>query len=81
MGRVFFRAQVAWIPQISFLSVVPTGIISWFFIPLTLLSLFFLSFRLLGSLWVIRLHYVYFRRLGRGNSQGSGLVGHRVLYR
>jgi hypothetical protein len=81
MGRVVFRAQVAWIPRLSFFSVVPASIIGSFFIPLTLLSLFFLSFRLLGGLWVSRLHCVYLRRFGRGSSQSSSLVGRCMLYR
>jgi hypothetical protein len=34
-------------------------IIGGFLISLTLLSLFFLSFRLLGGLWISRLHCVY----------------------
>jgi hypothetical protein len=41
MGQVVFHAQVAWIPCLSFLSVVPASIIGRFFIPLTLLSFFF----------------------------------------
>jgi hypothetical protein len=81
MGRVVFRAQVAWIPRLSFLSVVPARIIGRFFIPLTLLSLFFLSVRLLGGLWVSRLHCVYLQRFGRGSSQSSSFSGHFVLYR
>jgi hypothetical protein len=80
MGRVVFHAQVAWIPRLPFFSVFPTIIIVGFFIPLTLLSLFFLPFRLLGGLWVSRLHYVYFRRFGRGSIQSSSLAGHCVLY-
>jgi hypothetical protein len=80
MGRVVFHAQVAWIPRLPFFRVVLASIISGIFIPLTLLSLFFLSFRLLGGLWVSRLHGVYFRRLGRGSSQISSLVGRCVLY-
>jgi hypothetical protein len=81
MGRVVFLTQVAWIPHLLFFSVVPASIIGRFFIPLTLLSFFFLSFNLLGGLWVSRLHCVYLRRLGRGSSQSSSLVGHCVLYR
>jgi hypothetical protein len=81
MGRVVFRAQVALIPHLPFFSVVPASIIGRFFIPLTLFSLFFLSFRLLGGLLVSQLHYVYLRFLGRGSSQSSSLVGRCVLYR
>jgi hypothetical protein len=33
MGRVVFCAQVAWIPHLSFFSVVPASIISGFFYP------------------------------------------------
>jgi hypothetical protein len=76
MGRVVFRAQVAWIPRLPFFSVVPASIIVGFFVPLTLLSLFFLPFRMLGGLWVSRLHCVYFQHFGRGSSQSSSLVGH-----
>ena len=74
MGWVVFHAQVAWIPCLLFLSVVPASIIIGFFIPLTLLSFFFLPFRLLGGLWVSRLYRVYFRCLGRGSSQSSSLA-------
>jgi hypothetical protein len=81
MGQVVFHAQVAWIPHLPFFSVVLASIISGFFIPLTLLSLFFLPFRLLGGLLVIRLHYVYLRYFGSGRSQSSSLTGHNVLYR
>jgi hypothetical protein len=42
MSRVFFRAQVAWIPRLLFFCVVPTSIISGFFSPLTLIHCFFL---------------------------------------
>jgi hypothetical protein len=81
MGLVVFRTQFAWIPCLPFLSVVPANIIGGFLIPLTLLSLFFLSFRLLGGLWVSRLHYVYLRRFGRGSNQSSSLASRYVLYR
>jgi hypothetical protein len=49
MGRVVFCEQVARIPCLLFFSVVLASIIIGFFIPLTLLSLFFLPFRLLGG--------------------------------
>jgi hypothetical protein len=78
---VVFHAQVTWILRLLLFSVSPTSIIGRFLIPLTLLSLFLLSFRLLGGLWVCRLHTVYIRRLGRGSSQTSGLAGHFLLYR
>jgi hypothetical protein len=81
MGRVVFRAQVAWMPHLPFISVVPTNIIGRFFIPLTLLSLFFLSFRLLAGLWINQLHYMYIRCFGRGSNQSSSLAGRCVLYR
>jgi hypothetical protein len=61
VGRVVFHAQVAWIPYLSFLSVTPASIISRFLIPLGLLSLFFLSFRVLGGIWICQFHYVYIR--------------------
>jgi hypothetical protein len=80
MGWVVFRTQVARIPRLPFFNVVPTSIIVGFFIPLTLLLLFFLPFRMLGGLWVSRLHCVYFRCLGRGSSQSSSLAGRCVLY-
>ena len=79
MGRVVFHAQVARIPSLSFFYGALASIISGFLIPLTLLALFFLPFRLLGGLWVSRLHGVYFRRLGRGSSQSSSLAGRCVL--
>jgi hypothetical protein len=80
MGRVVFRVQVAWIPRLPFFSVVPASIIVGFFVPLTFLSLFFLPFKLLGGLWVSRLHCMYFRRFGRGSSQSSSLASRGVLY-
>jgi hypothetical protein len=80
MGWVVLHTQVARIPRLSFFSVVPTNIIIGFLILLTLLSFFFLPFRLLGGLWVSRLHCVYFRCFGRGSSQSSRLAGHCVLY-
>jgi hypothetical protein len=80
MGQVVFFAQVAWIPHLPFFSVVPTRIIIGFFIPLTLLSFFFIPFRMMGGLWVSRLHSVYFQHFGRGSSQSSSLDGRCVLY-
>jgi hypothetical protein len=81
MGRVVFHTQVAQIPHLPFFHGSLASIISGFFLPLTLLSLFFLPFRLLGGLWVSRLHGVYFRRLGRRSSQSSSLASRWVLDR
>jgi hypothetical protein len=75
MGRVVLRTQVARIPHLLFFRGALASGISGFFLPLTLLSLFFLPFRLLGGLWVSRLHGVYFRCLGRRSSQSSSLAG------
>ena len=75
MSRVVFRTQVAWIPHLPFFRGALASIISVFLIPLTLLALFFLPFRLLGGLWVSRLYGVHFRRLGRRSSQSSSLAG------
>jgi hypothetical protein len=52
----------------------------WVSYPLTLISLFLLSFRLLGGLRVYRLHIVYIRCFSRGRSQTSGLDGRCPLY-
>jgi hypothetical protein len=59
VSRVVFHAKVTQIPRIIFLCVVPASIIGGFLIPLTILLLFFLSFRLLVGLQVHRLHTVY----------------------
>jgi hypothetical protein len=75
MGQVVFRTQVARIPRLSFFRGALASIISGFFLPLTLLSLFFLPFKLLGGLWFSHLHRVYFQRLGRRSSQSSSLAG------
>jgi len=75
MGWVVFHTQVAWIPRLPLFHGALANIICGFFLPLTFLSLFFLSFRLLGGLWVSQLHGVYFRRLGRRSSQSNSLAG------
>jgi hypothetical protein len=56
MGGVVFRTKIARIPCLPFLSSALASFIIWFFVPLTLLTLFFLPFGLLVCLWVSRLY-------------------------
>jgi hypothetical protein len=75
MGWMVFRTKVARIPGLPLFSSALASFIIWFFVPLTLLTLFFLPFGLLVGLWVRRLYGVYFRRLRRRGSRNSSLAG------
>ena len=74
MGWVVFRTKIARIPRLSLFCGALASFIIWFFIPLTLLTLFFLPLGLLVGLWVSRLYEVYFRHLSRRSSQSSSLA-------
>jgi hypothetical protein len=75
MGWVVFRTKVAWIPRLPLFCGALASLIIWFFIPLTLLTLFFLPLGRLVGRWVSRLYGVYFRLLSRRSSQSSSLAG------
>jgi hypothetical protein len=75
MGWMVFCTKVARIPGLPLFSSALASFIIWFFVPLTLLTLFFLPIRLLVGLWVRRLYGVYFRRLSRRGSRNICLAG------
>jgi hypothetical protein len=60
MGWVVFRTKVAWIPRLPLFGSALASFIIWFFIPLTLLTLFSLPLGLLVGRWVGRLYGMYF---------------------